>query len=305
MVLFAILMYALMGLAFPFGKWALQCTTMLSPAYVIAFRMIPAGLGFIIYHFWTQKLANRFRWSDLWFLFIIGLTGVYLHLVLEYWSLKYLDTVKANFIYSLSPFITAFLSYFLISERLSGKQWKALLIGFVGMVPIILSKNVGEFGLASFAAFSLPELAMLFSTIALDYSWFSFRTLSARGHSLHLINGAGMLIGGFLSAGHFLFFHGFQLFPVHAPINFLWLSLVLVLVSNITTYNIYSYLLKKYSVTFLSFAGFILPIFGALYGKLIYGESITWHYGVALFFIALGLWLFHKGSVEKGERAHL
>ncbi|MFC1854549.1 DMT family transporter [Candidatus Dependentiae bacterium] len=304
MFFLVVLMYGLMGLAFPLGKWAVACA--LSPSYVIAFRMIPTGLAFVFYHFYKTKQPYRFRWSDLWLFFVVGATGVYLHLVPEYWSLKYIDSIKANFIYSLSPFITALLSSIIISEKLGKKQWIALAMGFLGMFPVIFTSNPGEAGLKSLFSISVPELAMLLSTFALAFAWFSVKKLSATGHSLHLINGMGMLVGGVLSAVHFFVFHGFQPFPVSDPVNFLWLSLVLVLVSNITTYNMYSFLLKKFSATFLSFSGFLLPIFGALYGKLIWSEkTLNWNYAAALILISVGLWLFHAGSRERGERSHL
>lgn len=298
-----VLMYGLMGLAFPFGKWAMACT--FSPAYVIAFRSIPTGLAFLWYANKAKRNAvvvgnsDEWHWYDVYLFGVVGLTAVYLHLVPEYWSMKFIDSVKANFIYSLNPFISALLSYAIISERLSRKQWAAMALGFAGMVPVILSGGSGEIGLTQMMSMSLPELAMILSTVSLAYTWFAVKKLSQRGYSLPMINGSGMLIGGIMCLAHFFYFHGLQLFPVTDPVTFIALSLVLVLVSNITTYTMYSYLLKTYSVTFLSFCGFLLPIFGAVYGKLIWNEAITWHYGVALVCISAGLWMFYLESRDK------
>ena len=79
-------------------------------------------------------------------------------------------------------------------------------------------------------------------------------------------------------------------------------TLVLIIISNIIAYNLYGTLLKKYTITFLTFAGFVCPVFGAGFGWLFFGEVITWHYGLALALIMVGLYLFHQEEVERGNK---
>jgi drug/metabolite transporter (DMT)-like permease len=300
-----LLMYAIMGFAFAFGKLAISYTTVSSPAYVIAFRMIPMGLVSIFLSFNKESNSAKFEYKDLIKFALVGLFAVYLHLVPEYWSLNYLDSVKACLIYSFNPFIAAFLSYILVGQLLNKKEWIGLALGFAGMIPIMMTGNGGEAGLGSLCKISTPELAMFLSTFALAYAWFLIKPLAEKGYSLMFINGMSMLFGGFFSLAHFCYFNGLEIFPVASPAKFIGISLLLILVSNITTYNLYGYLLKHYSLTFLSLAGFTLPIFSGIYGYLIFGENWSWLYAVGLGFITIGLAIYYRGSLEKEKTSLL
>ena len=294
-----VLMYAIMGFAFAFGKLAISYTTINSPAYVIAFRMIPVGLISVFISLKDETNYKKFEYKDLVKFALVGLFGVYLHLVPEYWSLNYLDSVKACLIYSFNPFIAAFLGYVLINQTLNRREWAGLLFGFAGMIPIMMTGNSGEVGLGSIFAISTPELAMLVSTFSLALAWFLIKPLAKKGYTLMFINGMSMLFGGLFSFAHVLYFNGLELFPVASPAKFIGISFLLILVSNITTYNLYGYLLKYYSLTFLSLAGFVLPVFSGVYGYLIFGEGWSWLYALGLVFITAGLAIYYRGSLEK------
>jgi len=56
----------------------------------------------------------------------------------------------------------------------------------------------------------------------------------------------------------------------------------------------YGYLLKQYSATFLSFAGFSTPLFAALFGWLFLSELVTFHFFVALGLLTVGLGIFYR-----------
>jgi len=71
-------------------------------------------------------------------------------------------------------------------------------------------------------------------------------------------------------------------------------SLLLVLIANIIGYNLYGYLLSRYSATFLSFAGFMTPLFAALLGWIFLSEPVSWHFFATMIFVVFGLYLFHE-----------
>ncbi|MCV5950917.1 DMT family transporter, partial [Escherichia coli] len=77
-------------------------------------------------------------------------------------------------------------------------------------------------------------------------------------------------------------------------------------------YNLYGTLLKRYSATFMSFAGFTTPLFTALFGWLVLGEIVTWPFYVSFCIVLLGLVLFDQeelkqsyqlATLEKASRA--
>jgi drug/metabolite transporter (DMT)-like permease len=61
---------------------------------------------------------------------------------------------------------------------------------------------------------------------------------------------------------------------------------------------LYGYLLKKYTATFLAFAGFLGPLFSAFYGWLFLSEVITWHFYLSAVLVFAGLYMFYKHELE-------
>jgi drug/metabolite transporter (DMT)-like permease len=76
-------------------------------------------------------------------------------------------------------------------------------------------------------------------------------------------------------------------------------TLALVIIANIIGFNLYGYLLSKYSATFLSFAGSITPFFAALFGWLFLGERIGWEFFVTGAIVFFGLTLFYQDEFVK------
>jgi drug/metabolite transporter (DMT)-like permease len=56
------------------------------------------------------------------------------------------------------------------------------------------------------------------------------------------------------------------------------------------------WLLKTYPASQVSVFTFLAPIFGVLAGHLLLAEPLTWRLGVALTFVALGIYLVNKPS---------
>jgi drug/metabolite transporter (DMT)-like permease len=119
-----------------------------------------------------------------------------------------------------------------------------------------------------------------------------------RGYALTLINGIAMLIGGCLSMVTALLFEDVR-HAVTAWVPFLGWVLALVVVANIVVYNLYGWLLRRYSITFLSFAGFLSPSFGMVYAWLLEGQHLTWHYPVSLCLVTAGLYIFYRQELKK------
>ena len=72
------------------------------------------------------------------------------------------------------------------------------------------------------------------------------------------------------------------------------------LVSNILCYNLYGYMLKKYTATFLSFMGLLSPIFASLNSWIILGESPSWQILLSTSIVSLGLFIVYQAELKQG-----
>lgn len=294
-------MQALFALTFPVGKLALQYTGSL---FLVGLRMTLGGLLLLAaYYFFGER--TKIARSD-WYLFIkMAFFAVYLAFVPEFWALKSMSALKTNMLWSSLPFISALLSYFLLGERLTLKKWAGLAIGLVGMLPVIFISSPQELHYGTLLHVSLPDLMMTLAVVASAYGWFLMRELLNKGYSVILVNGSTMLIGGILCFGtkiieQSLLEYPQQLYTSLLPV--IGYTAVLILISNVIGYNLYGYLMRHCSLTFLSFTGFLCPLFGAFFSNLILHEQITYHYGIAFVSVCLGLWIFYSHELQNDPK---
>ncbi len=307
MVFAIFVLWALMALSFPIGKLALEFCS--SPIQLIGLRMSLAGgiiLGYLILTrvFSGQPIIQgRITLSDAWLFIKVSIFHVYLAFVCEFWALQFLDSIKVNLLFSLTPLISAALAFILIGQKLSAKKWIGLLCGFFGMILIMATRNLGEICWKNFFVFSLPELVLMIGIVSACYAWFQIKTLVSRNYSLLSINGAAFLMGGILCLTQYFFraYPAIKLLPESGKFELFSLIGILILASNIIGYSLYGKLLSKYSNTFLSFTGFLCPIFGAIYSKLFSyflpqyfsSEPLTMLYFIGFFMILSGLIIFY------------
>lgn len=293
-MLLIILLYALFGSSFPLSKTILK---IISPMFYTGIRMVGAGLLLLAYQFFYAHHHFKFRLSNLWLYGQVALFGIYLTYILRFVGLSELSSAKTAFLFNFMPFFSAFYSYFFFKERLSRQQWFGLLIGFLGFLPILISTSPIEKKLGEFLFISWPEFAVLLAVACQSYSWIIMRKLvREKEYAPSMINGMTMTIGGLAAFVTAYFYEAPQ--EVSNPGTLIgWLVLV-ILISNIICHNLYGYLLKKYTATFLAFAGFLGPLFSAFYGWLFLGENITWHFYLSAILVFIGLFMFYKHELE-------
>lgn len=292
-------LYALLASTFIFSVEAIHYS---EPLFLIGFRMLIAGGILLGWQFFANRRALVIAKKD-WGIFLkVSLFHIYFAFILDFWSLQYLTALKANVIYATTPFITALLAYIILKERLGFKQIVGMLVGTLSIVPVCLLSNTKVCtGASSFFALPLPELALLGAVVSSSYAWFIVKDLMGRGYGLLVINGIAMLVGGILSMLTWVLKDSVVGFtpPVTDWTWFLVWIFALILSANILFYNLYGWLLKFYSLTFIALAGFLSPSFGVLYEWLFLGGHITWHYLVSISLVALGLYIFYSGDLKQ------
>jgi len=290
---YVVLLYALFASVFTASKQALEYAP---PFFLVGARMMLAAIFMLGFSAFIQKKPISIKAGSWKKLFGLALFNIYLTNVFEFWGLQYLTSFKTCFIYSLSPFLSALLSYFIFSEAMTRKKWTGLIVGFLGFIPILLSKTSQEELAGDFLIFSWAELAVIGAAVASVYGWILLKQLiNDDGYSPVAANGLSMLIGGSLALGHSFLSEQWNPTPIHGPLlPFLECTIFLIIVSNCIAYNLYGYLLKRFSATFMSFAGLTTPLFSALFGWVFHSEIPTVSFYISFFIVFSGLYLFYQ-----------
>lgn len=297
MIFLVFLLYALFGSVFTIAKVGLEYTT---PLFFVGSRMLVAGICILTYAYFKEptKFLSNFRNGST--ILKLGFFNIYLTNVFEFWGLQYLTSFKTCFIYSLSPFLSALFSYFIFSERLTSRKWLGFAVGIFGFVPILMAQGQGEDLAGQLFVFSWAELSVLAATITSVYGWILLRLLvNEKGHSPFIVNGLSMVFGGALALLHSFFTEAWDPIPVTEFLPFAEAAIGLMIISNFICYNLYGFLLKRFSATFMSFAGFTTPVFAALNGFIFLNETITLPFVFSMVLVFAGLTLFYQDELQK------
>jgi drug/metabolite transporter (DMT)-like permease len=290
-MLLVFLMNFLYAAAFPIGKLGLQYA---GPFFLLGMRWVMAGLLLLSYYLMTTKKMHRIAPEDWLLMMKTILFYDVLAFGLEYWSMEYISALKTNMLWSSLPFVSALLGYYLFSERITKIKWLGLLVGTLGMIPMMLLPDERHTPLGSM----LPEFAMCMVVLATAYGQYLVKRLFDKGYPLVLVNGITMMVGGVV-----LLTCRFAMLPFDAELcsslqHVLGYGALQVMVYDIVATGIYGLLLRRYSVTFLSFSNFLCPIFGAVLSKCIFGETLYYHYFISFVLILIGLVLFYRDELS-------
>lgn len=295
------LLYALFASVFTIAKTGLQYT---EPFFFVGSRMLLAGIILLTYDFFSKENSKTykeyFKNLPLSKLFRLALFNIYLTNVFEFWGLQYLTSCKTCFIYSLSPFLAALFSYLVFSEKMNYRKWIAMGIGVFGMIPFLIPDAEINASNLDLPFTPYAELAVLIAVICSVYGWTLLKQVIQEAKiTPFLANGLSMVIGGSFSLIHSALTENWSPTPVTEAIPFLECALLLIIISNLVCYNLYGFLLKKYSATFISFAGLSTPIFTAFFGWIYLGEMVSWSFFLSMSILCIGLFLFHKEELQK------
>jgi drug/metabolite transporter (DMT)-like permease len=214
-----------------------------------------------------------------------------------------MSAAKTCFFYSFTPFFSALLSYLHFGEKMNGKKWLGMVVGFAGFVPVLAAQKGSEELLSSLAFLSWPELAVIGASICSAYGWILLRLLvKNQSIPLLMVNGTSMLIGGLLALIHSLIIDTWAPLPV-ASSNLGAFSqglLIIIFISNILCYNLYGLLLKRFTATFLSFMGLLFPIFASFNSWVFLGEPFSFTILLSTGIVSIGLWLFYSAELRQG-----
>lgn len=292
-----IILYTLCASMFTISKWALSYS---SPIFFVGIRMALAGILLWCYdvvklYITKERIVFNFR-RDWPLLAQIVLFHIYLTYICDLCALKNISSIESAFLYNLSPFISAIFSYFWFSERMTLKKWMGLIIGFASLAPELLQASGQDF----FTALK-PKLLTFCAVLFSAYGWIILRRLvKDYGYSPVFVNGFGMFFGGLLALLTSFYTENWVPSPVTQWAPFIQSTLLIIVVANLIFYNLYGFLLNKYTATFLSFAGFMCPFFASILGWLFLGETLPSHLIFSFILVLTGLFIFHQEELRQG-----
>lgn len=280
-----IALQALYGFSIPLSKILLNYS---APFFASSIRMLLAGIGLLSFEkfYNKQKLLPAIGNPQLQ---LYALT-LYLKYMMRAHYVQQLSCTRMAFLFNLGPFIAALLSYVFLSERLSPRQWLGISIGCAASIwPMMYTNShlLSE-GLYISLADAILILAMILNVYGLIIKK---KLLTQNNMSVSAVNGTAAVASGGLGLATAYYLEGF--FPVSNIGYFAGWLCILFLLSNVVCRNLYALLLKRFSITFLSLADFLMNICTALYGWILFNEKITASYVLSSAIMCLGLYIFY------------
>ncbi|OGB84607.1 hypothetical protein A3F66_06420 [candidate division TM6 bacterium RIFCSPHIGHO2_12_FULL_32_22] len=262
------------------------------PFFLVAIRMLLAGTLIFGYHLLFEKRV-KITSQLLTLILTAAIFNIYVTNVFELWGLRFVTAAKANFIYNLAPFLSAFFSYFMLGEKMTFKKWIGLIIGFVGFIPILIAQSPEELSVEHIGWLSAGELALICAAIGTSIGWVSVKKLGNSKISIAFTNGSTMLLGGIFALVNSLFVENWNPIPLSNYGYAIFYTILGVFTLCIFAYNLYMLLLRKYSATFLSLTGLASPLITAFLGWIFLSESVNINFFISFAIVFVGLYIFY------------
>lgn len=292
------LCFALLASAITVNKLILA---FLPPMLFVGIRMLFAGILLFIFNYHrSHRLRFAYIKHDIIKIVILSAITTFIPSLLKAYALKYLLSSVAALLGSFDPFVTAFYAYFMFQERLTLQKLVGLILGFSGIVFLLISNCSLATIFGGINCASYPELAALGAAAISRFGWMNVQGMLKRNqYTPAEINGLLMICGGILALGGSWFLEPAHSIDLSQPTFLFWLLLYTVVIGNVVAYTLYAYLLKHYSATLVALTGFSVPLFVTLYGYVFLGEPVTMYYFVALAITFSGLLLFYQQELAK------
>ncbi len=284
-------LYALLASTFSIGKLLVQ---ILPPIFLISIRMILAGIILLAVSY-AFSGAIKIRKKDWWLFATVVLFHILIPFLTEYIALQYISPSTACLIYDASPFISALFSYIIFQELMTFKKWVGFLVGICGIILYLQSQCCIDF------EFSWPNLCMFLSVVASCLGWVFVRLLvKNQGYSPLQVNGIAMFIAGWIALLISWYTQEVVTMSMEQLPHVAMLLATIIFIANILFYNLYGYLLTKYTATFLSFAGFVTPLFAAFFEWLFFGTVVPHQFFLTISIVGIGIFVFYQEELKQG-----
>jgi drug/metabolite transporter (DMT)-like permease len=264
--------------------------------------MILSGICLLLFYLFFSKKPVFRRKRDYLYLLGVSIFHILIPFTTEYVALQSINPSGVCLFYNLSPIFSAFYSYVFFKEQMTNKKWAGLGISLIGII-YFTNPTIFVDPLAIFSAQpSVAHLLMFISVATASLGWILVRVLvKNRGFSPLFVNGIAMLSGGVFALPLSSAFEGkVDLFAIEGKGVFFLLLAALIILANVVFYNLYSYLLKKYTATILAFFGLLTPLFVVILESIFLDIPISYTFFISVFIISFGIYIFYQEELQQG-----
>ncbi|MBC8209880.1 MAG: DMT family transporter [Gammaproteobacteria bacterium] len=233
------------------------------PIVLIALRTAIAAIFLIPLVIMAGKL--KLIKENALLLFVVGVIGTAIPFSLFSFAVLYVSAGYASILNATAPIFTALVAWIWVSERLTLSAALGLLIGFCGVVLLVLDdKSV------SAEMIWIPVMACLAATLC--YGIMANFARHKLGHVHPLAIAGGSQLGAALSLAPF----GWWLWPHTPPGQQAWLAVIILgIASTAIAFILYFRLIANVGVTKAMTVTFLIPFFGVIWGMLFLQEALT------------------------------
>ena len=262
------------------------------PVTIAATRILLATLVIMVY---AYSRGHRFpkEPKTLGLLAIVGFFNCAAPFFLISWGEQSLDSGRTAIFMATGPLIALAIAHFTTTdERLNRFKAMGFTLGFVGVLLVIGLKTFSQS-----AADLIPQLAIILA--ATSYAISGAIVKQVKPMSSIMLTAVVFFFASLMTVPASLYFEQ----PLNVQIDTqVWPALgaliYLGLIPTALAFLIRFYLIKKVGYTFVSQVGYLVPLFGVIFGAIIFDEAITPAIvmGLALILMGIGLSRLSKES---------
>lgn len=269
------------GLAFVAMK---RVITDAPPLESAAIRFVLSALPLLLVSYWTGGLKKLKR-ADFWKFAVLGLFQTTLLFGIAFVVIGNTAAGITSVLMNTNPFFVALFAHFLIAgERLTRRKGLGLLIGFCGVLALVLGgAGLGQTELQWPALIMISSVSWAFSSILVKLFKFS-DMISAT--AWQAIFGSIPLV--LLSV---IFEHDRS---IHWTASFILWMFYLAFIASSFGWWAWNRLLQKYSASRISVFLFLVPVCGVLCGVLFLGETLGLNVIIGGGLVAAGIYIVNK-----------
>lgn len=242
-------------------------------------RISVGGAAMLVIAFALSRDLEWRRWK--WRYLMVGVFNTALPFTLISWAMVRLPAGYGAILNACAPFFTVFFSFVLLKERVGRSQWLGMLLGVAGIGAIV---RLGPVSITP------GTLAAVLACVAatMSYGFINVYTKKYLGDAPPM----GVAAGSLVLPALLLAPAGIAVLPEAWPSPAVVTGvLVLGVVCSAFANLLYFRLIVEAGPTRSASVTFLVPVFGALWGAVFFGEPLTapMFFGAALVLIGVGL----------------